>query len=54
MLRLGHCGTAVSALNTNYRQIIVYMAGIVVDRRTRVRYAQNMGFVVVVALHVFS
>lgn len=54
MLWLGRCGTAASALNTNYRQGTVYTADTVVDRRTRARYAQNMGFVAVMALYVFS
>lgn len=53
MLRLGHCGTTASALNTNYHQGIVYTADMVVDRRTGARYAQSMGFVAVMALHVF-
>jgi hypothetical protein len=49
MLRLGHCGTAASALNTNYHQGTVYKANAVVDQRTRARYAQSMGFVAVMA-----
>jgi hypothetical protein len=54
MLRLGHCGTAASVLNTNYHQGTVYTADSVVDWRTTARYAQSMGFVAVVASYVFS
>jgi hypothetical protein len=54
MLRLGHCGTAASVLNTNYHQGTVYTTDSMVDWRTRARYAQSMGFVAVLALHVFS
>jgi hypothetical protein len=50
MQRLGHCGTVVSALDTNYHQGNVYTADAVVDRRIRARYAQSMGFVAVVAV----
>jgi hypothetical protein len=50
MQRLGHCGTVVSALNTNYHQGNVYTADAVVDWRIRARYAQSMGFVAVMAL----
>jgi len=50
MWKVGHCGTAASVLNTDYHQGIVYTAHTVVDRRTRARYAQSMGFVAVMAL----